>query len=450
MAMIPQRKYKYQEHVELEPIDLLQQILVSSEDIIFIIRENRTIQFTNSPLRAPATTSRYARPSEGVTHKDIYRALREPTEIVFRSGKPLSVERCLGRPDHEIWLHTLLTPITAGSGGITSVLAIARDISELKRKEKLIAESRAQWLQVIDSMPHLVAVIDLHGRLKKANRALADFLGIDIQDLLGQICQQTLGTKCPSESCPIRGQRHVERGSADFRSNILGHPFLITVSPLTNGSGETTGCLLVALDLNRRPSAEEIRRNNAEQMKLLLELAEYMVTIQDQNGRYLSIRALPGNIRLPEAAIIGKTPFDFFETEQADKMCERIRKAIGAGEDLSVSRELKLAGETFHLHENVSPVRDEQGNVSSVMTIWKKITGVPEKRQAVPNDTQELTRREQEILKLISSGLTSPQIAEKLFISGKTVETHRSRIMRKVGVHKVSGLVSYAVRCGLS
>jgi DNA-binding NarL/FixJ family response regulator len=60
-----------------------------------------------------------------------------------------------------------------------------------------------------------------------------------------------------------------------------------------------------------------------------------------------------------------------------------------------------------------------------------------------------LTGRESEILRLIASGLTNKQIANKLFISIKTVETHRTNIMQKLDVHTTADLVRYAIKTGL-
>lgn len=61
----------------------------------------------------------------------------------------------------------------------------------------------------------------------------------------------------------------------------------------------------------------------------------------------------------------------------------------------------------------------------------------------------ELTSREREVLKLIAEGNTNRGIAELLCLSRKTVETHRGNIMAKLGVHKSTDLVRYAVREGL-
>ena len=60
-----------------------------------------------------------------------------------------------------------------------------------------------------------------------------------------------------------------------------------------------------------------------------------------------------------------------------------------------------------------------------------------------------LTGRESEILRLIASGLTNKQIANKLFISIKTVDTHRTNIMQKLDVHTTADLVRYAIKTGL-
>jgi two-component system, NarL family, response regulator NreC len=60
-----------------------------------------------------------------------------------------------------------------------------------------------------------------------------------------------------------------------------------------------------------------------------------------------------------------------------------------------------------------------------------------------------LTEREREILKLIAEGYTNNQIAERLVISPKTVDTHRTHIMDKLNLHSRAELVKYAMRRGL-
>jgi DNA-binding NarL/FixJ family response regulator len=63
---------------------------------------------------------------------------------------------------------------------------------------------------------------------------------------------------------------------------------------------------------------------------------------------------------------------------------------------------------------------------------------------------QLLSEREQEVLRLAAEGLSSKEIAHRLCISPKTIETHRARIMKKLGINTFADLVKYAVREGLT
>ena len=60
-----------------------------------------------------------------------------------------------------------------------------------------------------------------------------------------------------------------------------------------------------------------------------------------------------------------------------------------------------------------------------------------------------LTEREKEILKLIAEEYTNQQIADKLFLSVRTVDTHRRNLFQKLGVKNTAGLVKYAYTLGL-
>jgi DNA-binding NarL/FixJ family response regulator len=62
---------------------------------------------------------------------------------------------------------------------------------------------------------------------------------------------------------------------------------------------------------------------------------------------------------------------------------------------------------------------------------------------------EQLSPREREILQLVAEGKTSQEIGERLSISSKSVDTYRSRLMRKIGVKDVAGLVKFAIQNGV-
>ena len=85
--------------------------------------------------------------------------------------------------------------------------------------------------------------------------------------------------------------------------------------------------------------------------------------------------------------------------------------------------------------------------VSSVLLgqfVKKKKTAEKKKYKEVP-----LTSREKEILKLIAEEYTNQEIADKLFISPRTVDTHRRNLLLKLEVKNTAGLVRYAFKSGL-
>lgn len=74
--------------------------------------------------------------------------------------------------------------------------------------------------------------------------------------------------------------------------------------------------------------------------------------------------------------------------------------------------------------------------------------GLGARRGTATPDT--LSRREHEILRLVADGLTSAAIGERLRLSQKTVDTYRSRLMHKLHINSVAGLVKFALQHGLT
>jgi two-component system response regulator NreC len=64
-------------------------------------------------------------------------------------------------------------------------------------------------------------------------------------------------------------------------------------------------------------------------------------------------------------------------------------------------------------------------------------------------EADPLSVRERQVLQLVAEGMSTKAIADLLSISVKTAESHRSRIMQKLGIHETAGLVLYAIRRGI-
>ena len=101
----------------------------------------------------------------------------------------------------------------------------------------------------------------------------------------------------------------------------------------------------------------------------------------------------------------------------------------------------------------VSAIRAvHQGGVYLHPAVAKNLVSDYVKRMEPGEDRSRydgLSDREQQVLRLVAEGKTSQQIAEELFLSVNTVQTHRSHIMEKLGLHNRTDLIRYALRKGL-
>ena len=125
---------------------------------------------------------------------------------------------------------------------------------------------------------------------------------------------------------------------------------------------------------------------------------------------------------------------------------EHVRPAIRAGaegyllkgqglSDLVAAIKAVACGSAFFSPEVAKIVLDDSRRAAR--------TGVNERAG------MELTRRENQILRLVAEGHSSPEIARDLELSVKTIEGHRGRIMAKLDTRNVAGLVRHAIRLGL-
>jgi len=96
--------------------------------------------------------------------------------------------------------------------------------------------------------------------------------------------------------------------------------------------------------------------------------------------------------------------------------------------------------------ESVSQGRMYVSPEASGSLLQDVVSGSPNTDEA----ESPLTARERETLQLIAEGYTTAQIAERLFVSTKTVETHRKKLMDKLDLFSVAELTKYAIRHGIT
>lgn len=137
-----------------------------------------------------------------------------------------------------------------------------------------------------------------------------------------------------------------------------------------------------------------------------------------------------------------KTKVLILSMNDEDEYLFKAIKAGGSGYVHKRSAETELLAAIEVVMQGGTYVREATRGrlVDDAMQRWENPSDDP---------VEELTPREKEVLQLIVAGMTNLEIADKLIISVRTVETHRAHIIDKLGIRRRSELVNYALRKGL-
>jgi len=160
------------------------------------------------------------------------------------------------------------------------------------------------------------------------------------------------------------------------------------------------------------------------------------ISLPDQSGIQLTreIRTLLANTRVLIVSMHAKIDY-IAEAFQAGATGYVVKES--ASERLIKGLEYVSRGDYF-LDSSVS------------QQVVKRLMDSPAKDEKITDAAYgNLTPREQEIMRLLAEGLSRKEIGERLFISPKTVENHRTNIMNKLDLHSAIELIRYAAKLGL-
>jgi len=139
--------------------------------------------------------------------------------------------------------------------------------------------------------------------------------------------------------------------------------------------------------------------------------------------------------------------------DDRDLCLETYLKAFSARQPFRVQYRLQKANGEYSWVEHNGLPRFRRGNFIGFMGTAADISD--RRRRVFTPDEQSvrmvfsLTERERQVLVLIADGKSTKEAASTLGISYKTADSHRSRILEKLGVHETASMVRYAIRAGL-
>ena len=194
---------------------------------------------------------------------------RYETERITKDGRRIQVSLSL-------------SPIKNAQGIIIGASSTANDITEKKRMQDEILRAKNEWERTFDAVPDLIAVLDREQRIVRVNKAMADRLGIQPQDAIGQHCYNVVHRLgMPPQSCPHQlllndGREH----SSEIHEDTLNGDFLVTASPLRDVSGEITGSVHVLHDISEPKRTEKALQMAAKKLNILSSITRHDILNQ--------------------------------------------------------------------------------------------------------------------------------------------------------------------------
>jgi DNA-binding NarL/FixJ family response regulator len=220
------------------------------------------------------------------------------------------------------------------------------------------------------------------------------------------------------------------------------------------------------MDVIRVLLADDHRLMRAGVRSLLTALRGVEVVAEADDGPEAleAIESLRPDIALVDITMPGLNGLDVVErAKRSAPECRCIILSMHAGEEY-VLQALKVGamgyllkdGAVAELELAIHAVR--RGDIYLTPSVSRHVIdayrertnpGAQESGESPVAAVQTLTSRQREILQLLAEGNSSRAIAERLFLSPRTVETHRANIMARLDVHDTAGLIRHAIKAGL-
>jgi PAS domain S-box-containing protein len=289
----------------------------------------------------------------------------------------------------------LTSSIRRRKGEILGYQGIIRDITEKKRMGKQIK----QYTQNLELMveERTIELRESEELLKAILAGIGDFITIQNKDLdiiwVNEAIKKTwgnvIGKKCyevykcstiPCSDCHVGPVLQAGKTIVSERVNILPNRqqlhVLITSSPMRNADGNIAAVVELEKDITKLKQTEDALRESEYTYRTLVEHLPQRIFIKDRNSVYLSCNDNYANdFNIKPNEITGKTDYDFFPQELAEKYRKDDKRVMESGKTEELEEDYIIPGGDLRIvHTVKTPFKDENSNIIGVLGIFWDIT----------------------------------------------------------------------------
>jgi two-component system, NtrC family, sensor kinase len=324
--------------------------------------------------------------------------LAEQARVPGEKLRQGSAAMLLGRGLAEalVWEELVLARLSGSEGELLGVLCLVDLSRELSATERQLVEalaghaamalenvrlfsrveqSRKQWVEDFDAISDFIVVHDAGNRVLRLNRALAEALGLRPTEAIGyEIDRLEILDAPPKEgNCPFC--RNPRLAHEEFIHEAAERTFLISASRIHNAQGNDWRTIHVMKDITDRRVAERRYRRERDFNKNILNNTQSMILVLDTAGlvSYANRRCFEAGYR--EQDLLGRPLVELIPPARRPLLAEALERTLqGAALDNLEIPLFRGSGTPGQFSISLSPMRDEQGEINSVVVVMTDIT----------------------------------------------------------------------------
>src|SRR5277367_1250750 len=277
--------------------------------------------------------------------------------------------------------------------GMLCLIDLARPLSDIERQilEALaghaavalenirlfsrVEQSRKQWVQDFDAISDFIIVHDASNRVLRLNRALADLLELRPTEVIGRDMGtlELLSSTAQPGFCPFC--RNPQAVHEEFIHETADRTFLVSASRIHGGPKDELRTIHVLKDITDRRTAERRYRRERDFNKNILNNTQSMILVLDTAGlvSYANRRCFEASYR--EQDLLGHSLVQMVPAARRTLLSEALDRTLqGAALDNLEIPLLRGNGTTGQFSMSLSPMRDEQREINSIVVVMTDIT----------------------------------------------------------------------------
>jgi len=278
--------------------------------------------------------------------------------------------------------------------------ALQQEVAERKRAEQDLRVFANQWQTTFDALTDAVCLLGMDGTIVRANRAMADFTGTPLPDIIGRKCFKLMGCEWDNpDECPLARTRETKQ-----RETVLRRQgdrwYSVSTDPFLNAAGKVDGVAHTVRDVTVMKQAEQQLRERNSLLEKIFDTTQMLFAYMDTNFDFMRVNRAYAEAdgRSPEF-FPGQSHFDLYPNPDNEQIFSHV---VETGVPYHVREKPFVYGENpergvTYWDWSLFPVKDNRGKVEGLLLCLLDVTSRREARERIQTYQEQLRHMASEL-----------------------------------------------------